>query len=325
MRVFQTKLLQAATSIVLLVGLSIFVDWRSVFSNMQQAAPVWLVLAAASIILARLTITWRWMILLELSGRVTRWWQLFGIVSAGIGIGSLLPTSLGPDVMRGALLARHEQAESGSAQLTSVVSSLLLDRLAALLGTLVVAMAAAAASGLWSLALPFAALFVAVLLAVWIGIRRGPGIVNAVAPRQFGKLRDQLQMLLLRLRDPDFVRRSLTAAIAVSILMTLARTLVFFCLYHAFDYSVPIGHALVMIPLLLIALVIPISIGGFGLREWVLVVGFQGLGVPASVSVSVGILSFALQLVVSAPWILSHIFGWFVPRSATAIREVPEK
>ena len=90
--------------------------------------------------------------------------------------------------------------------------------------------------------------------------------------------------MLVRLREPEAVR-SLISAAAISVLMTLARTMTFVCLYRAFGYAVPLDHALVMIPLLLIALILPISIGGFGLREWVLVVGFQGIGIrPRSAS-----------------------------------------
>jgi uncharacterized membrane protein YbhN (UPF0104 family) len=70
--------------------------------------------------------------------------------------------------------------------------------------------------------------------------------------------------------------------------------------------------------LLLIALVMPFSIGGLGVREWVLVVGFQGLGIPASVSVSVGLVAFGLQVGLSLPWMLSHVLGPAKPGIASA-------
>ncbi|MEO1681209.1 MAG: lysylphosphatidylglycerol synthase transmembrane domain-containing protein [Pseudomonadota bacterium] len=308
------KLIQAAISAGLLLALSFFVDWQAVVMNLRQASPVWLALAAATVILARLAITWRWMILLRVSGGGARLRRLFGIVSAGIGVGSLIPTSVGPDIMRGALLARHSQVASGDAQVGQIVSSLLLDRIAAMFGTFLVAVLATTLTGFWSAAIPLAAVLAAGVSAFFLAIRSGPDVVSALVPERFGKLREKTRGLLQRLREPGFVRRSFPAAVAVSTLMTLARTLMFLFLYRAFGYQVPLDHALVMIPLLLIALIAPISFGGLGLREWVLVVGFQGIGIPPAVSVSVGILSFALQLVVSAPWVLAHMAGWDTQR-----------
>jgi glycosyltransferase 2 family protein len=313
LKVSRAKLLQAAASILLLAALGFLVDWRAIALNVRQADPLWLVWAVVAILAARLTISWRWMILLNGSGYPVRLDQLFGIVSAGIGVGSLLPTSIGPDVVRGALLARRGQVSSGDAQLGLVVSSVVLDRVAATLGTLFVAVVATWVAGIRVLAWPVTATFLGAAAMLWIAVRIGPGIVGAFVPERLGRIRRQLQMLLSRLQEPTAMR-SLVSAVAVSVLMTLARTMMFVCLYRAFGYAVPLDHALVMIPLLLIALVLPISIGGFGLREWVLVVGFQGIGIPADVSVSVGILSFALQLAVSAPWVISHLMRWSDPR-----------
>lgn len=309
MTMSRAKLWQAAASIALLAALGVLVDWRAVVLNVHRADPLWLAWAVVAIFLARLTITWRWLILLGASGYRASPGQLFGIVSAGIGVGSLLPTSIGPDVMRGALLARRGHVASGDAQLGLVVSSVVLDRVAATIGTLAVGVAATWAAGLWILAWPLSAALFGSVLALAVAVRIGPDVLGALVPKRLGRIRNRLQLLLVRLQERAAIR-SLVAAVGVSVLMTLARTMMFVCLYQAFGYAVPLGHALVMIPVLLVALVVPISIGGFGLREWVLVVGFQGIGIPAAVSVSVGILSFALQLLASGPWIVSHLLRW---------------
>lgn len=282
------------------------VDWPTLVSTIASAAPLWLVLAAAAILVARFLITLRWRILLRLAGNQTPWWQLFGIVSAGIGVGSLLPTSAGPDIMRGAMLARHEHGSTGEAKLTRVVGSLLLDRSAAMLGTFGVALAAAAAAGLWPLAGGLAAFLGAVVALALLALKLSASRVKQLFRGRLAQFGGKVGIALDRVKEPGVLGIHLPAAVAVSMLMTIVRTAMFVCLYRAFGHAVPLGLALVLIPLLLIALITPISIGGLGLREWVLVIGFEGAGVPAEVSVSVGIVSFALQLIVSLPWVVGQ-------------------
>lgn len=60
---------------------------------------------------------------------------------------------------------------------------------------------------------------------------------------------------------------------------------------------------------MLIAMMAPVTIGGFGLREWLLAVGFSDAGVPAEVSVSVGILAFIVQFLVSLPAIATTLLS----------------
>lgn len=79
------KAVQVGVSVTLLLVLGFMVDWPTLVSTIASAAPLWLVLAAAAILVARFLITLRWRILLRLAGNQTPWWQLFGIVSAGIG------------------------------------------------------------------------------------------------------------------------------------------------------------------------------------------------------------------------------------------------
>ncbi|MEO1681195.1 MAG: lysylphosphatidylglycerol synthase transmembrane domain-containing protein [Pseudomonadota bacterium] len=127
-------------SLILLVGLGIIIEWDQVLSTVVQAEPEWLIGAMACVVLARLVITRRWQVILHAMSCHAEFRRLFRVVSAGIGVGSLPPTSVGPDVARGVLL--HADQRDGASQMTTsvLVSSLLLDRYAATLGTLLVAM-----------------------------------------------------------------------------------------------------------------------------------------------------------------------------------------
>ncbi|WP_167738188.1 lysylphosphatidylglycerol synthase domain-containing protein [Leisingera sp. NJS201] len=111
-------------------------------------------------------------------------------------------------------------------------------------------------------------------------------------------------------------------AILISVLLAVVRTGIFVCMYRAFDAPVPLALALFAIPVLLIALMAPVTIGGFGLREWLLVVSFTEAGIPAAVSISVGLVFFGLQLLVSLPMMFIAILARPGPASASAKEDV---
>ena len=295
------KWLQYAVTAALLLGLLWFVDLGAVAEAALQADPVWLLAAVGCVLLARLAVTFRWRQLLAVSGHPTDFRHLFRVVSAGMGLGALLPTSVGPDVARGVLLARAGEAPVGSGL---VVASLLLDRYAATVGTLIVAAVGALLMGYTWLALGLAAVILGVAAATVLAMAMAERVLPLATPGPLKKLRPKLAAFVERLRAPGMVRRGLVPAILISTLMTVARTGIFICLYAGLGHPVPVGLALFAIPLMLIALMAPVTVGGFGVREWVLVVSFQDLGIPPEVSVSVGILAFALQLAGSAPAIL---------------------
>lgn len=295
----KSNFFRAGLTAVLLLGLSLLVDWREVLSLLPGLRPEWLVAACGAIVMARLAITWRWARLLAAAGQPARFMSLFQVVSAGIGLGSLLPSSLGPDIARGVLLGTRSGQNT-----TTVVASLTLDRYAATLGTLAVAIIGTAGMGYWWIALALTAGLV-VLVAVTAGLLGAAGrVIRLLTPGPLKRLRPKLELLVETLRTPGMLREGLLPAVVISMGMTLCRVGMIVCIYQAFGYKVPLALALFAVPVMLIALMVPVTIGGFGVREWLLVIGFESAGVPSSVSVSVGILSFALQLLVSLPAIL---------------------
>lgn len=305
LRPYLKKSLQVVASAALLATLGLLVNWPDVLRSIAAANPIWLALAAFAILLARCAITWRWKALLDFSDNRISWQRLFGIVSAGIGVGSLLPTSVGPDVMRGAMLAQQNRRIAGQARVGNVVTSLLLDRIVSVFATLLVALGATTATSLWQIAIPLAGVLTAGLSVIAFVLLKGQSTLERNNPSWLRPIAMRLSEALLQINRPEFVWRALLPSLMASILMTLARTMVFIFLYRALGYAVPLSHALVLIPLLMIALIFPFSVGGLGIREWVLIVGFEGIGIPPEASISVGLMSFGLQFLVSTPWFVT--------------------
>lgn len=296
-----SKAVRLGLTCALLLALSLLVDWRAVLHLLPTLRPEWLVAAAACIVAARLLITWRWANLLTVTGQRARFGRLFLIVSAGIALGSLLPSSLGPDIARGVLL----RTRSGSDQTTTgVVASLTLDRYSATLGTLLVAVLGALLVGYPLIASVLLSTLLAIAVVTILLMRTAGPVLRILTPGPLRRLRPKLEALVGILRTPGMLRRGLVPAVLISAGMTLCRVGMIVCLYAAFGFDVPVDLALFTVPMMLIALMVPVTIGGFGVREWLLVIGFEAADIPADVSVSVGLLSFVLQLLISLPAIV---------------------
>lgn len=292
------------TTVILVLALAVLVDWSAVFAVVAQAQPQWIAVAAMLVGVARLIITWRWSVVLRSVGYRIGFRHLFRVVSAGIGMGSLLPTSAGPDLARGVLLHVHDGAPGTSKQRIGkgrLVSSLLLDRYAATLGTLLIAVVGAIAIDQFALAGVVVLVIFAALAIASLAVRYTASIALSVAPGALKPVISKVEALAEQLRHPEVAIHGLLPAVFISTLLTLVRVGVFYTLYLALGFTLPVELTLFVIPMLLVVLMLPVSVGGFGLREWLLVISFADVGVPTEVSVSVGILAFLLQFLVSVP------------------------
>ena len=303
----QPRTWRIVITLALLVALGTLVDWAAVWRTALAASPAWLLAAAGCLLIAQLVITWRWLLILRAAdaGSWRDFWPLFAVVSAGLGIGSILPTSVGPDVMRGVIFkTRSGGRDTGTGLL---VSSLLIDRYAATFATLLVAIVGAALIGNLWLAGGLGIVTLAVAAVTWTLVTHSNTWIRAFTPGPLKKVRPKVETLITHIRQKGMFQNGLLPAIGVSILLVIVRTGLIISLYYAFGFAVPIAVAFFAVPILLIALMAPVTIGGFGLREWVLVVLFAGAGSSDEISVAVGLSIFFLQLVTAAPWIVQML------------------
>ncbi|MEY8800937.1 YbhN family protein [Leisingera sp. XS_AS12] len=313
------RVLKFLLTFALLAALGNMVDWRRVAATGLQARPEWLLAAAGCLLLAYMVIAWRWLLIMRVSAnapdQARRYGPVFVMVAAGMGFGAILPTAVGADVARGVLL--HTRSGSGGrAGAEFIVSSLLLDRYTSVLGTVLVGIAGSAVVGQWAVAVGLCLVLIAAAALTVALVMQLDRLLGLLMHGPFRRFRPKLDALAAELRAPGMLRRGLSPAILISVLLAIVRTAVFVCMYRGFDAPVPLGLALFAIPVLLIALMAPVTIGGFGLREWLLVVSFAEAGVPAAVSVSVGLVFFGLQIAVSLPAMFIAVLAR--PRAASA-------
>jgi uncharacterized membrane protein YbhN (UPF0104 family) len=96
-------------------------------------------------------------------------------------------------------------------------------------------------------------------------------------------------------RDPRDAAWALGAAVAYQLTVVAA----VYCAVHTIGIAVPNGAVLAFVPAVAIAQVLPISLGGLGVREGTLALLLHPLGVATGRAVAVGLVWYAMTLLVS--------------------------
>ena len=236
----------------------------------------------------RLLATLRWLILLRVMDVPVRFIPLLALhLTAGF-IGSFLPTSFGVDAVRIIMLVRRE----GRGMACTAAS--VMDRLIMVSGSL---MAAAVATLLLSASTPLHGWSV-LLVSMSAGALLGAIILlhpSLVAPLTSGlrklagpRFGERLASFYLALHLYRHHGRALAISAALTVMMLGVRVWLIFALGLAIGVDVGFLEYLLVMPMAWVVVMLPISIGGFGLQEgaYALLMGFVGVSATAAVSIS---------------------------------------
>ncbi len=237
----------------------------------------------------------RWHLILRCLGGALSLVSAFEAYWIGLFAGSLFAGVITGDGMRMWILSRAGLRPSKS------VNSVLLDRAAALVGLLLLVAAT----------LPFldnrvadaplrydASLLIVAGLALSIFIA-----LAAKVPARWYKYRPARAVMHVTNDLWSICRRPCIAMVllAISVAAPLCNALAIFVVMRSPDVSLDLIDTMVLSPLVILVITLPISVGGWGLREASMVGLFGLVRVPATVSLSVSILLGLLALLVSIP------------------------
>jgi len=270
------------------------------------ALSFWPLLAAAGLIGLQtvVVVTWRWEKILSAIDRRVPPWRLAGIVMVSLFFNQVLPSTVGGDGMRMWLLRRQGRPLGAS------VRSVVVDRVLGLLGLLLLSVAGALGM-LWLR--PDSAPVWGVLV-VGLGgvaaIAGAPLLLRLSARLPFEALRRHLETIAKELGALWRGKALLGQLVAVSVLGHLLLSLAIWCTGQGIGVSFPLFASLAVLPAVLLAASLPISIAGWGVREGGMVVGLGLLGVATSdaalVSVFFGLLMLAFGAAGGLTWLLQH-------------------
>jgi len=279
------------------------IDVEIVRDRIGRLSPLFLLATGALIFFQNaLVVTWRWERVVAAIDAPLPAWRLLKTTVISLFFNQVLPSTIGGDGMRVWFL-RTLGRPIGLA-----FRSVLIDRLIGFFGLLLLGllgslylMARLEDTGpVWVMALISFAGLVLIALA--------PVLVNLVTWIPSERVRRLFEALAGEVNVLARNRRRLATLVGASIVGQLALGTAVFCL--ARDLDIPLGllGACAIVPGVMVAASVPISIAGWGVREATMVVGLGLLGIGQSeaaiISVGFGVLSLLLGLVGGLVWLV---------------------
>jgi uncharacterized protein (TIRG00374 family) len=284
-------------------------DPRQVGEAFARTSWPWIFLACLLVLVDRALMAQRWLALCSPIARRPPAGALLRIFFVSTFLGSFLVQSVGSDAVRTWSLAR------AGAPASQALASVLLDRLLGVVSILVTAVAgaalapdvlrqpaiawafvAAAAGSLFSLLFVFSP-------RVDDLVRRAVGTLSA------GGVRDRIGRLLDALSAYRAGHRLLAGVLAASIAVQILRILQAWMLGRSLGIEAPMAAYFAFIPIILLVMLLPITVNGFGVSQWAFVWMFGRAGVPDADAFTLSVLFVALGLVGNLPGGLLYIFG----------------
>ncbi|MCC6729950.1 MAG: flippase-like domain-containing protein [Chthonomonadales bacterium] len=298
-----------AVTAALLVWAFHRVDARGLAAALRGAHAGWLAGAAAAGLAGSLISTARWSVLLHAQGIRLPFARLLRLFLAGVFFSMFLPSAMGGDAARMALLApslrRREVA----------VSSVLADRMVGLAAMVVMALAAAAFTPslrrspqvMGSVALVAAAFAAGLAL---LGSRGAAARLARLLPRRAARLMESparrvYGSLVSFARAP----RALTAAFLLAFALQVSACAAVACAGLAFGVPVPVLAYFALVPVVSACTALPISVNGWGVQDSLFVALFGVAGASASQAALLSLFQHALRNAVGLLGGLAFLLG----------------
>jgi glycosyltransferase 2 family protein len=270
--------LRVLLTAAILIYLARQVDMRDALDAIVRADVRHLIVVALLVACDRAVMIWRWVLLLRSTGSPVTVGAAARIFLVSSFVGSFLPAGVGGDAARAYALMRHT-SRGGEA-----VASVAIDRYLGIVAlTLLGAAGAASSTGLvrpeqrqWLAAVALLFTIASVSL-LWLD-----RLVDLVMPSG-GEDGPLVRRLRIAARAMGEYRRrpgTLLAVLVLSFAVQVLRILQAYGLGLGLGIAVPLGYYFAIMPIGLIALLLPVSISGFGLPQGVIMWMLRPVGVP---------------------------------------------
>jgi uncharacterized protein (TIRG00374 family) len=294
------KILVSGTLLVLILRRFSFEELKL---QILQTDPSALVLPLVILLVSNVLGALQWSWLLRTAGVGLGVFAAVRLYFVGLFFNNFLFGTLGGDVYKIYSVGKQHQAVGRAASAT------LVDRMIGVSALCALAVMTAAAALFWG---QIPARLALLILVFSIGTMAAAGIVlhpawgesvqNGLLRLPFGNLSQRLARLMSYLREYRESTRILNSAFALSLLIQAARVLAHFFVGMAMGWplvAADLGKFFLVIPVLGLIIALPISIGGWGVREWAGIALFAPLGRSGGEAVTLLALTATLTLLVS--------------------------
>ena len=303
-------ILRLSVSAGLLIVLFTRVDMRSLTLAVKNADKIILLVAFLALFLDYLLAFLRWQMLIKAYGIEVSISRLAVSYSAGLFFNALLPSTIGGD------LARSFDLGTFAKKIRRSIATVILDRLSGYVGVILVVLPAVFLKPellqdkliLLSVIAMVAIFIVVVMLlfnrAAYLQASRFLGFLK------LGRFSQSLKDLHQDMHDLAGLPRSVIPLnLIVSVFIQGIGPIVFYFIALALGIKVNILYYLIYIPLVGVITLLPVSIGGLGLRDATIVFLFARLGVPQDAALAMSLLFFAFSFIYATLGGIVYVFS----------------
>jgi len=258
--------------------------------------------------------TAQWHLLLRVQQIPISFRQSLVFYHVGVFFNNVLLGNIGGDAMRIYDIRRLSGQASGG------VAATVMDRFVGLFSTCTLALAA-------YLVLPEVHDLASVLVPIWLGLlvvlgagmsrRAGiyfEGLARRFLPARLGDIIGSLRQSMVAYRH----RYGLLLGIwGLSLMVQLCRVLVYWAAGLAVGMAVPLGYYVCFQPIAAIIAALPVSVGGLGVRENVVVKLFGSVGAEANLSFAMSLLGYLAGILASLLGGVAFVFRRHAPLEPT--------
>jgi uncharacterized protein (TIRG00374 family) len=287
-------------SIVVLAALFTQVSFQDVANNLRRVSIAFVLFAWCYYALSQWISAYRWQLLLRARSVEVPLSELFSFYMIGMFANNFMPGSIGGDVIKSYYLYRRTR------KLQISVVSVFLERFTGLLGLCLLAIATLAigyrylrSTMVVTSVCGSAAFLVLIVLVLWQLpniVARVP-IVTRFVPKRLSVSAAELYGALASYQNHV---RTLLAAVAVSVVLQLMLASYFSLASVAMGIPIDLIYFLLFLPAVTLVSLIPLSLGGLGIREASMVVLFGAAGISTSdvlaVSLTIHFINMLLSL-----------------------------
>lgn len=299
-------LIKLAVSASLIAYLLDKVGLQGAWSRVQAISPAFIIAAAA--LLGSQTVVWalRWAQVIHAMGRHLPVRESIFITFVGLFVNQFLPASLGADVVR------MWQSQRAGLSISPAVNSVVLERAG---NVLVVCMLTAVTAPYWTG-------FHGSSAAVWALPALAASAVSGIAflacldrlPRSWQEYRP-LRGLTYLAKDTRrvFLNPGHVAGLAVLAVMgqfLLAASV--FVLASGMGLGLSLAQCFILMPPVVLISSLPISVAGWGVREFVMVTALGFMGVAADAALLLSVILAVLVVLISLPGGVVWLIRWRV-------------
>ena len=305
-------LLKVCISGVLLWLAASRVDWSVLGGRLRDMDFYWSGAACVLLVLQVVVVAARWREIVAQSGTAMTLSQAIRYSFVGALFNQTMPSTVGGDAARIWLLGKQ------SGEWSNAAYSVIVDRAVGLLALALFVVVCLP----WTLAIvpPGPGQITLFIIAAFcFGAIIGVFIFDAIVPERWSDhwiVRHPLRIARLTKKILITAPENLLIGV-LSILIHVLTIVAVWMIAYALHAPVGLEQAAILVPPVILVTAVPISIGGWGVREGVMVAAFSFVGLPQvdgfAISVMLGILLFLVGIVGGILWVAQNGFSALPP------------